>query len=307
MFNVRLKEVYLMKRKIQILMLFIFVLTISACVPVPVVVGPQDSGYNDQYGYDEYGSGYDNNYYDVPINYGEPCYYPPPVNVTFAFDYFTYEIVNGYVDIVFWRGGHRYHHEPWQEHGRRISANDIRSRDFHHRIRGSELYQHRKMLREKNNIYHPDKYYGVKPPSRHELEEQKRLREQQQQDQEKQRRIMEQQQKREQEKQRILKEQQQEQERQRYLLDLQKQEHEGKKRSIEMQKQERENQKRLLEQQRQNKQKRLIEQQKQQQEKQKRLMEQKKQEQEQEKEKQKKLKERLKKPEQEQQQQKIIM
>jgi len=278
-----------MKRKIQILMLFIFVFTISACVPVPVVVGPQDSGYNDQYVYDEYGSGYDNNYYDVPINYGEPCYYPPPVNVTFAFDYFTYEIVNGYVDIVFWRGGHRYHHEPWQEHGRRISANDIRSRDFHHRIRGSELYQHRKMLREKNNIYHPDKYYGVKSPSKRELDNQRRLREQQQQDQEKQRRIMEQQQKREQER-----------ENQKRLLEQQQREQEKQGRLMERQQRDKQKQQQL-----QDKQKRLMEQKKQQQEKQKRLMEQKKQEQE--KEKQKKLKERQKKPEQEQEQQKIIM
>jgi len=36
-----------------------------------------------------YGSGYDDDgYYDTPITYGEPCYYTPPIAVTFVFELF---------------------------------------------------------------------------------------------------------------------------------------------------------------------------------------------------------------------------
>jgi hypothetical protein len=60
-----------MKRNMRILLLVLFVFTIAACIPVPVVVGPQSAGYDDQYGYgyDEYGSGYGDEYVDVPIAY----------------------------------------------------------------------------------------------------------------------------------------------------------------------------------------------------------------------------------------------
>jgi hypothetical protein len=111
---------------------------------------------------DEYGYGYENEYVDVPITYGEPMYYAPPVAVTFAFDYFTYEMIGGFVDIVFWRGGHRYHDEPWYDHGSRISPDYIRSRDMHHRIRSDEFFRHRERLQRNNNITHPDSYYGLK-------------------------------------------------------------------------------------------------------------------------------------------------
>jgi len=112
-----------------------------------------------------YESGYENEYVDVPITYGEPMYYAPPVTVTFAFDYFTYEIIGGFVDIVFWRGGHRYHHVPWHDHGRRISPDYIRSKNMHHRLRSDEFFRHRERLQRDNNITHPDSYYGLKARS----------------------------------------------------------------------------------------------------------------------------------------------
>ena len=109
-----------------------------------------------------YGSGYENQYVDVPITYGEPCYYTPPIAVTFAFDYFTYEIIGGFVDIVFWRGGHRFHHEPWYDHERRVSHDYMRSRDMRHRLRSDEFFRYRERLQRNNNITHPDSYYGLK-------------------------------------------------------------------------------------------------------------------------------------------------
>jgi len=111
---------------------------------------------------DEYGYGYENKYVDVPIIYGEPCYYAPPIAVTFAFDYFTYEIVGGFVDIVFWRGGHRHQYKPWYYHGRRISPDYIRSKYMRHRIRNNEFFRHRERLQRDHHITHPDSYYGLK-------------------------------------------------------------------------------------------------------------------------------------------------
>jgi len=111
---------------------------------------------------DEYGYGYQNEYVDVPITYGEPMYYTPPVSVTFAFDYFMYENVGGFVDIVFWRGGHRYQHKPWYHNGRRISPDYIRSINMHNRIRNDEFFRHRERLQRNHNINHPDSYYGLK-------------------------------------------------------------------------------------------------------------------------------------------------
>ena len=103
-----------MKRIMQILLLFIVVFAVNACIPVPVPVATTAPGYEQPYGYeDQYG--YEDEYVDVPIVYGEPMYYAPPIVVTFAYDYFTYEQYGPYVDIVFWRGGHRYRHEPWHK------------------------------------------------------------------------------------------------------------------------------------------------------------------------------------------------
>ena len=162
-----------MKRNMQILLLFFFAFTVAACIPVPVAVSPQSAGYDDQYGYgyDEYGSGYDDEYVDVPIVYGEPYYFAPPIVVTYPYDYYTYEMVGGFVDIVFWRGGHRYRHERWHDNGRLVSDADMRSRQRHQRIRGSEFNQYREKLRQNHNISHPDSYYGLKPRPKQQMQQ----------------------------------------------------------------------------------------------------------------------------------------
>lgn len=163
-----------MKKSMQILLLLTFIFSIFACIPVPVPVGTSQPGYSGEYGYgyeDQYGYGYDDEYYDAPIVYGEPCYYTPPIAVTFAFDYFTYEPDGPYVDIVFWKNGHRYRHEPWHDHGRRITAENIHSKEWHNRVRGSELSRHREKLRSDHNISHPDSYYGVKSRDKGKIEQ----------------------------------------------------------------------------------------------------------------------------------------
>jgi hypothetical protein len=126
-------------------------------------------GYNDEYG-EVYGSGYGSDYVDVPIVYGEPYYFAPPIVVTYPYDYYTYEMVDGFVDIVFWRGGHRYRNERWHYNGRLVSDADMRSRQLHQRIRGSEFNQYREKLRQNHNISHPDSYYGFKSPSNRQMQ-----------------------------------------------------------------------------------------------------------------------------------------
>ncbi|MCX5849801.1 MAG: hypothetical protein NTW65_10170 [Deltaproteobacteria bacterium] len=164
-----------MKKIMQVFLLFIFVFAVYACIPVPVYVSPSAPSYEQPYSYDDqYGAGYDDEYVDVPIVYGEPMYYAPPIAVTFAFDYFTYEMVGGYVDVVFWRGGHRYRDEPWRDHGRRISPDDIRVNPYH-RIRSTEFSRHREKLQKNNNITHPDSYYGIKPRPKQQIQPSKQI------------------------------------------------------------------------------------------------------------------------------------
>lgn len=131
----------------------------------------------DEYG-EVYGTGYGSDYVDVPIVYGEPYYVSPPIVVTYPYDYYTYEMVGGFVDIVFWRGGHRYRHERWHHNGRSVSDADIRSRRLHQRIRGSEFNQYREKLRQNHNISHPDSYYGLKSPSNRQMQQSPRRLEQ---------------------------------------------------------------------------------------------------------------------------------
>lgn len=77
-----------MEKKIRLFLVVISVFAVWACVPVPVTVdttapsyeGTYGYGYDDQPGYDEYGYGNDD-YVDVPITYGEPVYYTPPISV----------------------------------------------------------------------------------------------------------------------------------------------------------------------------------------------------------------------------------
>jgi hypothetical protein len=135
------------------------------------------SRYNDENG-EVYGTGYGADYVDVPIVYGEPYYYAPPVAVTYPFDYYTYEMVGGFVDIVFWRGGQRYRNEHWHNNGRLVSDADMHSGRLHQRIRGSEFNQYREKLRQNHNISHPDSYYGLKSPSNRQMQRSPRRMEQ---------------------------------------------------------------------------------------------------------------------------------
>jgi len=161
-----------MKRNMLAILLFLFVFTVSACIPVAVPVNSTSAGYGDGYGYgNQYGQGYDDQYVNPPVTYGEPCYYAPPIAVTFPYDYFTYELVGAFVDIVFWRGGYRYHHEPLMDHGRRVSNAYIRSGQYRHPVRGSELNLHRERLQQNHNIFHPDSYYGVKSRPKQQMQQ----------------------------------------------------------------------------------------------------------------------------------------
>lgn len=161
-----------MRKQLQACLLSIFVLAVYACIPVPVPVNTTPT-YETTYGYgtydDSYGHDYDydyDEYVDVPIAYGEPIYYSPPITVSFYYDYFTYELAGPYVDIVFWRGGNRYRHHTWQEKGRRLTAADVRSTKPYHRISGKEFRKYREGLKRNHNVSHPDSYYGLKKPRR---------------------------------------------------------------------------------------------------------------------------------------------
>jgi hypothetical protein len=113
----------------------------------------------------DYGGGY----VDAPIAYGRPFYYTPPVIVQYPYDYFTYELVGAYIDIVFWRNGHRYRNEHWYEHGRRVGATDLRSNQLHYRISAAELASHREKLQQHYNISHSNSSYGSKSISKQQI------------------------------------------------------------------------------------------------------------------------------------------
>jgi len=100
---------------------------------------------------------------EVPVVYGEPVYYPPPITVAYTYDYYTYENVGGYVNIVFWRNGHRYRHEPWYDHGRRMRAEHMHEWERSHRVPYRDFERHREFLERKHHISHPDNYYGIRP------------------------------------------------------------------------------------------------------------------------------------------------
>jgi hypothetical protein len=119
---------------------------------------------------EEYGY-IDGGYYEPPITYSEPCYYTPPIIVTFGFDYFTYELSGRYVDIVFWRGGHPFHRRPWHDRGRRVTPDYIHSGRWHHKIPADDLWRHRDRLKEHHNVFHPDSYYGIKPDAKRKPEQ----------------------------------------------------------------------------------------------------------------------------------------
>jgi hypothetical protein len=108
-------------------------------------------------------------YVDAPIVYGQPIYYTPPIIVQYPYDYFTYEIVGTYIDIVFWRNGHRYHNENWYEHGIRVSATNINSNQIHYRISPAELAKHREMLRQHYNLSNSGSHYESKSISKQQM------------------------------------------------------------------------------------------------------------------------------------------
>lgn len=152
-----------MKKSIGVLLLPA-IFAISGCVVVPARVEDR-SGY-------PYQQPYEQSYQqpvsgeemvEVPVIYGEPVYYPPPFVVRYTYDYYTYENVGGYVNIVFWRNGHRFRNEPWYDHGRRMRIEHMREWEHNHRIPVRDFEHHRKTLEYKHHITHPDTFYGRRP------------------------------------------------------------------------------------------------------------------------------------------------
>ena len=101
----------------------------------------------------------------VPVVYGEPCYYSPPMTVSYVYDYFTYENVGAYVNIVFWRNGSRYRSEPWYNNGRRMDHGRVQEWQRNHRIPAQQFERHRESLRKSHNISRPDPLQGKRPAS----------------------------------------------------------------------------------------------------------------------------------------------
>lgn len=82
----------------------------------------------------------------VPVIVGQPVYYPPPMAVTYAYDYFTYEQVGVFVNVVFWKDGRRQRSEVWYDHGRRMTVKRMRAQGHMHKVRASEARHHRERL-----------------------------------------------------------------------------------------------------------------------------------------------------------------
>jgi hypothetical protein len=144
------------------------VFAISGCVVVPVAETGQP--YQEPYQQSYQQPAAEEETVEVPVVYGEPVYYPPPIVVRYTYDYYTYENVGGYVNIVFWRNGHRFHNEPWYDHGRRMRIEHMHEWQHDHRIRAREFEHHRERLEHVHHIAHPDSYYGRRPggPGRQE-------------------------------------------------------------------------------------------------------------------------------------------
>ena len=105
------------------------------------------------------------NMVQVPVVYGEPCYYSPPVTVSYVYDYFTYENTGAYVNIVFWKNGSRYRSEPWYNNGRRMDHGHVQEWQRNHRIPAQQFERHRESLRKSHNISRPDPVQGKRPVS----------------------------------------------------------------------------------------------------------------------------------------------
>jgi hypothetical protein len=108
-------------------------------------------------------------YIDAPVVFGRPLYDAPPVTVTYSYDYYTYQRVGTYVDIVFWRNGHSYRNEHWYVNGKRVSSVNIRSNPFQSRNNSSEFAGQREKLIQHHNISNPDSNNGSSSISKQKI------------------------------------------------------------------------------------------------------------------------------------------
>ena len=131
---------------------------ISGCVVAPVAETGQP--YQEPYQQSYQQPVAEEEMVEVPVVYGEPVYYPPPIVVRYTYDYYTYENMGGYVNIVFWRNGHRFRNEPWYDRGGRMRIERMREWQRAHRVRAREFEHHRERLEHVHHISHPDSYYG---------------------------------------------------------------------------------------------------------------------------------------------------
>jgi len=101
------------------------------------------------------------------IVYNEPCYLPCPIVVGFPYEYYTYENVDGFVNIVFWQGGHRFRHEEWRYHGERMRADRMHEWARSHKVSRGMMERHRDQLAQRHNIRHDDAHFGLNKSSTH--------------------------------------------------------------------------------------------------------------------------------------------
>ena len=97
------------------------------------------------------------------VEFNEPCYLPPPFVVGYPYDYYTYENVGGFVNVVFWRNGHRFHHERWMENGQHMRAEHLHAWAASHRVERKAMEHHRAQLERRHNIRHDDAHFGLRP------------------------------------------------------------------------------------------------------------------------------------------------
>ena len=97
------------------------------------------------------------------IVYNEPCYLPCPIVVGFPYEYYTYENVGGFVNIVFWQNGHRFRHEEWRYHGERMRPDRMHEWARSHKVNRGVMEHHRNQLVQRHNIRHDDAHYGLRP------------------------------------------------------------------------------------------------------------------------------------------------
>ena len=97
------------------------------------------------------------------VEFNEPCYLPPPFVVGYPYDYYTYENVGGFVNVVFWRNGQRFHHERWMENGQHMRAEHLHAWAASHRVERKAMEHHRAQLERRHNIRHDDAHFGLRP------------------------------------------------------------------------------------------------------------------------------------------------